>query len=66
MRRVFSGGGEGDEITSYNIGVHGLVMFLTSVEISILQVGVLQRLRFKPTITYVALGEIAGGTDRLL
>ena len=41
-------------------------MFLTGVEISIVQVGVLLRLCFKPTITYVALGEIAGGADKFL
>ena len=56
----------GDEIFSYNIGGHGLVMFLTNIEISIVQVGVLLRLCFEPTITYIAIGEITGGTDRLL
>jgi len=39
-------GGGGGEISSYSIGGHGLVMFLTSVEISIVQVGVLLRLCF--------------------
>jgi len=37
-------------------------MFMTSVEISIVQVGVLLRLCFEPTITYVALSKITGGT----
>ena len=44
MCRVYSGGG--DKISSYNIGWHGPVIFLTSVEISIVQVGVLLRLCF--------------------
>jgi len=48
-------GGGGEEISSYNIGRHDLVIFLTIVEISIVQVGVLLRLCLKPTITYVAL-----------
>ena len=58
--------GGGDKISSYNIGRHGPVMFLTSVAISIAQVGVLLRLCFDPTITYVDLGNITGATDRLL
>jgi len=41
-------------------------MFMTNVEISIVQVGVLLRLCFEPIITYIALGETTGGTDRLL
>jgi len=39
---------------------------MTNVEISIVQVGVLLRLCFEPIITYIALGETTGGTDRLL
>jgi len=61
------GGGGGSVFFLRGGGVgHGLVMFLTGVEISIVQVGVLLRLCFKPTITYVALGEIAGGADKFL
>ena len=51
MRRVYLGGG--DEISSYSIGELNLVMYLTSVAVSILivQVGALLRLCFEPTIT---------------
>jgi len=59
------GGVGGDAISSYNIGGHGFVIFLTNIEISIVQVGVSLRLSFEPTITYAALREITGGTDRL-
>jgi len=52
MRRVYSGGGGGgDEISSYNFGGHSLVIFLACVAINIVQVGVLLRLCFEPTIT---------------
>ena len=41
--------------------------FFTSVEMCTVSAGVLLILcLFEPTITYVALGEITGGTDRLL
>ena len=66
IRRVYSGGGDGDEISSYNVEGHGLVMFLTSVEISIVQVGVLLRLCFWTSYNLRSLRRNTGGTDRLL
>ena len=51
MRRVYLGGG--DKISSYGIGGHSLVMYLTSVAISRVQVGVLLRLCFEPTVTVI-------------